>query len=60
MKRYGAVIVPEPKSEIAAESGAGSGFQQLLRPPYLQATVVVVLLGLGIGLVSFGFQLWNV
>jgi putative MFS transporter len=31
---------------------------QLLRPPFLRATVVVVLLGLGVGLVSFGFQLW--
>jgi MFS transporter, putative metabolite:H+ symporter len=58
MKRYGAVIVPEPKSQIAVESGAGSGIQQLLRPPFLRATVVVVLLGLGVGLVSFGFQLW--
>jgi putative MFS transporter len=32
--------------------------QQLLRPPFLRATFTVVLLGLGIGLVSFGFQLW--
>ena len=57
MKRYGAVIVPEPKSQIAVDS-AGSGMLQLLRPPFLRATIVVVLLGLGIGLVSFGFQLW--
>ena len=58
MKRYGAVIVPEPRSQLAAESIAGSGMGQLLRPPFLRATIVVVLLGLGIGLVSFGFQLW--
>jgi putative MFS transporter len=58
MKRYGAVIVPEPKSQIAAESGTRGGMGQLLRPPFLRATVVVVLLGLGVGLVSFGFQLW--
>ena len=58
MKRYGAVIVPEPRSQLAAESLAGSGMGQLLRPPFLRATIVVVLLGLGIGLVSFGFQLW--
>jgi putative MFS transporter len=58
MKRYGAVIVPEPKSQIAVESGGRGGMGQLLRPPFLRATVVVVLLGLGVGLVSFGFQLW--
>ena len=58
MKRYGAVIVPEPRSQLAVESIAGSGMGELLRPPFLRATVVVVLLGLGIGLVSFGFQLW--
>jgi putative MFS transporter len=58
MKRYGAVIVREPEAEIDAESAAGSGIRQLLRPPFLRATVVVVLLGLGVGLVSFGFQLW--
>jgi putative MFS transporter len=50
--------VREPESEIAAESAVGSGIWQLLRPPFLRVTMVVVLLGLGIGLVSFGFQLW--
>lgn len=58
MKRYGAVIVNEPESRVDPESVAGSGFQQLFRPPFLRATIVVALLGLGVGLVSFGFQLW--
>jgi len=58
MKRYGAVIVNEPESQVDPESSAGSGLGQLFRPPFLRATVVVVLLGLGVGLVSFGFQLW--
>ncbi len=58
MKRYGAVIVNEPETLIDPESRAGSGLGQLFRPPFLRATVVVVLLGLGVGLVSFGFQLW--
>jgi MFS transporter, putative metabolite:H+ symporter len=57
MKRYGAVIVPEARGQLAVEV-AGGGMGQLVRPPFLRATVVVVLLGLGIGLVSFGFQLW--
>ncbi len=58
MKQYGAVIVREPQGQIDAESAAGSGIRQLLRPPFLRVTAVVVLLGLGVGLVSFGFQLW--
>jgi putative MFS transporter len=58
MKRYGAFIVRETESEVDAETHAGSGIRQLLRPPFLRATFVVVLLGLGVGLVSFGFQLW--
>jgi putative MFS transporter len=58
MRRYGAVIEREPERQVDAESAAGSGIRQLFRPPFLRVTVVVVLLGLGIGLVSFGFQLW--
>jgi len=58
MKRYGAVIVRETEREVEVEASAGSGIRQLLRPPFLRVTFVVVLLGLGVGLVSFGFQLW--
>jgi putative MFS transporter len=58
MKRYGAVIVPETASDLTVESGMRGGIRELFRPPFLRATVVVVLLGLGVGLVSFGFQLW--
>jgi putative MFS transporter len=58
MERYGAVIVREEDGPAEVESGAGTGMMQLLRPPFLRASFTVVLLGLGIGLVSFGFQLW--
>lgn len=58
MERYGAVIVREPEREMDIELRAGSTFAQLFRQPFLRATLVVVLLGLGVGLVSFGFQLW--
>ena len=57
MRRYGAVVTSEPAGEDA-DSRVGSSFAHLFRPPFLSATLVVVLLGLGIGLVSFGFQLW--
>lgn len=57
MKRYGATVVRTP-TPSAGESSARTSMLQLFRAPYLAATAVVVLLGLGIGLVSFGFQLW--
>jgi putative MFS transporter len=58
MKRYGAVIVREPENRLDREAVTGSRLGQLFRQPFLRATIVVVLLGLGVGLVSFGFQLW--
>lgn len=58
MERYGAVVVREEEGPVGEEIRVGTGVQQLLRPPFLRATFTVILLGLGIGLVSFGFQLW--
>lgn len=57
MKRYGAAIVREPEP-VLSEAPVGRNMSTFLRPPFLGITLVVVLLGLGIGLVSFGFQLW--
>lgn len=58
MTRYGAAIVRDTDSVQPVRTAADAGTGRLFRPPYLGASTVVVLLGLGIGLVSFGFQLW--
>ena len=58
MERYGAVIVREPQAPIDTEARVGMTMGELFRTPFLRPTVVVVLLGIGIGLTSFGFQLW--
>ena len=58
MERYGAAIVEEERSDSAVEQAVGSRFVQLFRWPFTGVTAVVLLLGLGVGLVSFGFQLW--
>jgi len=58
MKRYGAVIVREPTTQLDVDARTGVKTRELFRPPFLRGSIVVVLLGLGIGLVSFGFQLW--
>ena len=58
MERYGAQVVEEDDTDLLLEERVSSRFHQLFQPPFLGPTAVVVLLGLGVGLVSFGFQLW--
>jgi MFS transporter, putative metabolite:H+ symporter len=58
MKRYGAVVVREPTTQVDIDARTGVRTRELFRPPFLRGSIVVILLGLGIGLVSFGFQLW--
>ncbi|MCP2336100.1 MFS transporter [Actinomadura rupiterrae] len=58
LKRYGAEIVPIETSELAVEKDVKAGYAQLLRSPFLGLTLVLALVGGGIGLVLYGFQLW--
>jgi len=57
MARYGAEVADD-ETDLTIEERVKPRFGQLFLPPLQRATVVVVLLGLGAGLVSFGFQLW--
>lgn len=57
MARYGAAVLDEQPQAVLEERVEGR-FTELLRPPFLGLSVGVVLLGLGVGLVAFGFQLW--
>ncbi len=58
MQRYGAQVVADEHPDLAIEEQIEGRFLQLLRPPFLGLSLVVGLLGLGAGLVAFGFQLW--
>jgi len=57
MERYGARIVEEA-SELEAEKQVAIRWSELVRSPLLSQTVVVTVLGAGIGLLLFGFNLW--
>ncbi len=57
MDRYGAMIVEE-RSELEVEKDVKSQWLQLFRPPLLSQTLAIALLGIGVGLVLFGFNLW--
>ena len=59
MERYGATLVEEEeRSELDVEKDLRSSWAQLFRKPFLGLSAVVGLFGLGVGLVTFGFQLW--
>jgi MFS transporter, putative metabolite:H+ symporter len=58
MERYGAAVAPDEVPELAIEDRVRAHYGQLFRPPFLGVSSVVLLLGIGVGLVTFGFQLW--
>jgi putative MFS transporter len=57
MKRYGATVIEED-SELEVEKHVKGRFTQLLSGPFLGLSAMVLLLGIGIGMVQFGFQQW--
>lgn len=58
MKRFGAKIIEDKSSKLTVEKGVKDRMSQLFQPPFSYITAAVLLLALGVGLVSFGFQLW--
>ena len=58
MERYGAGMVEAGVSELEVEEGVRPGWAQLVARPFRGLSGVVALFGLGVGLVTFGFQLW--
>jgi putative MFS transporter len=58
MERYGAGIAEAGDSELEVEDAVRGGWRQLAAGPFRGLSGVVALLGLGVGLVTFGFQLW--
>jgi len=58
MERYGAAVIEDQESELVVEEKVQGRFAQLFARPFLGLSLVVTLFGLGIGLISFGFQLW--
>ncbi|GAA5521796.1 MFS transporter [Aliifodinibius salicampi] len=58
MRRFGAKIIEDKSSKLEVEKGVKDRMIQLFQPPFSYITTAVLLLALGVGLVSFGFQLW--
>src|SRR5215218_4521792 len=58
MKRFGAVIMEQPHTELEVEAKVQSRWSQLLSGELLWLTLIIGVLALGSGLVLFGFNLW--
>jgi len=58
MARYGASVIETTHDREVVEDRVASSWAQLFSWPFGGITTVVVLFGLGVGLVTFGFQLW--
>lgn len=58
MARYGATAVESTRGRAEVEDRLGRGWGQLFARPFGGITIVVGLFGLGVGLITFGFQLW--
>jgi MFS transporter, putative metabolite:H+ symporter len=58
MEKYGAVVVEGEDSMLKVERNVKSRFIELFRKEFAGLAVILVLLGLGIGIVQYGFQQW--
>jgi MFS transporter, putative metabolite:H+ symporter len=58
MERYGAVVVAGPAGAPVAEAAGKVGYPALVRGRLAGPTVAIVILALGVGLTTYGFQLW--
>ncbi|WP_194832818.1 MFS transporter [Nocardia sp. XZ_19_369] len=58
LRVYNASITEVENSELTVESGVKGGYRRLVQVPFGGITTVLVLVGLGVGLVVYGFQLW--
>jgi MFS transporter, putative metabolite:H+ symporter len=58
MERYGAVVVQGDDSLLKVEKAIRSRFGQLFSREFVGLSAILLLLGIGIGIVQFGFQQW--
>ncbi|HXA58701.1 MAG TPA: MFS transporter [Streptosporangiaceae bacterium] len=58
MAKYGTVETGQAQVEVAEPDTDHGSYLTLFRKPHARVSLAVVVLGLGIGLVTYGFQLW--
>jgi putative MFS transporter len=58
MRRYGARVLPQEEEKAEEEAEVRSRWAELWSGPLMRQSIVVLILGVGSGLVLFGFNLW--
>ncbi|HEY6786884.1 MAG TPA: MFS transporter, partial [Trebonia sp.] len=58
MARFGAAVVTGTEDTESAGDRVRDGFRQLFRAPFIGSSVAIGILALGVGLITYGFQLW--
>lgn len=58
MARFGVAATPVGEPELSHEEPLRGRWALLVSRPFLGATTLVAVLGAGVGLVTYGFQLW--
>jgi putative MFS transporter len=58
MAEFGAEVVEAPDENEIEQERARDRFHQLFRMPFLGSSVAIGVLALGVGLITYGFQLW--
>lgn len=57
MRHFGAAVVPESGTELEPVS-PGTGLRQLFGRAFAGPSTAIVILAIGVGLITYGFQLW--
>ncbi|MDT0263241.1 MFS transporter [Jatrophihabitans lederbergiae] len=58
MTRFGADVREVPIEAGTSDQSSYQGFRRLFQPPFAGTTLAIMVLAVGTGLVTFGFQLW--
>lgn len=58
MRQFGVVLAPVAQDEAEGDERAPGAYRQLFGSPLRGSSIAIAILALGVGLITFGFQLW--
>jgi putative MFS transporter len=58
MRQFGAAVVGDEENQPNAEPGGRGSYRQLFARPLTATSAALAVLAIGVGLVTYGFQLW--